>query len=465
MELYRKTKWVKLRLFWEDFKHSKLGMSGIVLLIIFAIISILVVSNTIVPSDLPKRWHSPEAWNEYPELVPPEWWFKITGEPIFPHTIIEKEFPEGEEEAVITYYYESDAFPTDARLDLEISTFNTSIVRIIISVYRPDEEEIVIYDKTESITERMNKSAISLFIKRNSEIARILVHHFGIEKSPDVVNNLCLLFGEKSPDMWSPKTAKPLKGSYVFTIRVSTFEGEVEVDRAKLILYANAYGLMGTDSFRRDLFLGLLWGFPIALLIGILTSLLTTIVGVTYAMVSAYYGGYIDEIMQRIVDIVSSIPLLPILILCAMTFGPNIWLIIGLLVLFTWTGGIKTIRAMVFQIREAAYIETARVAGASTRWILFKHILPQVLPYSFYLVVLGVPYYILIEAGISYLGLGDPTLPTWGQILHDASIHGATLGGYWWWVIPPGLLIALVGLSFAMIGVAVDKILNPKLRY
>lgn len=464
-ELYRKTRWVRLSMFVEDFKRSKLGMSGLLLLVAFLVLSILVASNVIVPPGFTKKWRTPKAWRDYPELVPPEWWLDLTGQPKFPHTIITKDFPGGEEEVMIPYVYKSDAFPTDARIDIDISVRNASIVRVTVSLYRPDEEEIVILDKTENIAEKVNKTSVSLFLRRSAELSRILVNHYGLDVNPDIVNNLCLLFGKKSPDMWNPDKAEPLKGSYLFIVRVKTFEGEAAIDRVKLILYANAYGLMGTDSYRRDLFLALLWGFPVALLIGVVTSVLTTVVGVFYGIVSAYYGGYVDEVMQRIVDIVSSIPLLPILILAAMVFGPSLALIIGLLVLFTWTGGIKTIRAMVFQIRESAYIETARVAGASTRWIIVRHILPQVLPYSFYLMVIGVPSYILIEAGLSYLGLGDPTLPTWGQILHDAAVHGATLGGYWWWVIPPGLLIALVGLSFAMIGVAVDKILNPKLRY
>ncbi|RLE50940.1 MAG: hypothetical protein DRJ21_01145 [Candidatus Methanomethylicota archaeon] len=465
MKLYRKTRWIKLRMFWDDFKHSKLGMCGLIMLIIFIIISILVVTNTIIPAEFPKKWRSPGEWSDYPELVPPEWWLKLTGQPIFPHTVVTKTFPEGKKEAIIAFHYDANTFPTDAKLNVEIIPKGTNIIRITIIIHRPDKHKITIYDKTESITERANRTIISLFIRRESEISHILVNHFKLNVSPDIVNNLCILFGEESQDMWTPAKAKPLKGSYVLIIRTSTFEGEVKISKVKLTLYANAYGLMGTDSYRRDLFLGLLWGFPIALLIGIVTSFLTTIVGVIYAVISAYYGGYVDEVMQRIVDIVSSIPVLPVLILCAMIFGPKLIIIIGILVALTWTGGIKTIRAMVFQIREAPYIEMARVAGASTRWIILRHILPQVLPYSFYLMVIGVPGYILTEAGLSYLGLGDPTLPTWGQILHDASIHGAALCGYWWWVIPPGILIALVGLSFAMIGVAVDKILNPKLKY
>lgn len=463
-ELYKKTRRIKLYMFINDFKRSKLGMAGIILLIIFTIISLLVVTNVIVPADFVKKWKTPKAWQDYPELVPPEWWLKLSGQPVFPQTFIVKNF-NGKQRAVIPYNYKYDVFPTDAKIDINIFASNTSSVRVTVSLYRPDKEEIIIYDHVHNIVKGINQTRVTIFLRRNLEISRILLSHYGINNvNPEVADNIALLFGQKSANMWNIKKTKPLKGVYLFIVEAKSYEGKAEIKKTRVVLYANAYGLMGTDSLRRDLFLALLWGFPVSLFIGVVTSFLTAIVGVFYAIISAYYGGFIDEIMQRIVDIILSIPLLPILILVAMTFGPSIWLIIGLLVLLTWTGGIKTVRVMVFQIREALYIESARVTGASTRWIMVRHILPQVLPYAFYLIVIGVPGYILTEAGLSFLGLGDPNLPTWGQILHDAAIHGAALGGYWWWVVPPGLLIALVGLSFALIGVAVDKIINPKLK-
>ena len=119
---------------------------------------------------------------------------------------------------------------------------------------------------------------------------------------------------------------------------------------------------------------------------------------------------------------------------------------------------------MALQIKEQVYVEAARVLGAGTGRIIFRHMVPQLLPYAFAQMALSVPSAVLSEASLSYLGLGDPTAVTWGQILHDAQVAGAAVNGYWWWVIPPGLAIALVGLTFVLIVTALDRVLNPRLR-
>jgi len=119
---------------------------------------------------------------------------------------------------------------------------------------------------------------------------------------------------------------------------------------------------------------------------------------------------------------------------------------------------------MALQIKEETYVEAAKALGASHARIIFKHMVPILIPYSFASMALNVPSAILYEASVSLLGLGDATIVTWGQILHDAMNGGAVTNGLWWWVVPPGIAIALIGMTFAFIGFAMDTILNPKLR-
>lgn len=169
-------------------------------------------------------------------------------------------------------------------------------------------------------------------------------------------------------------------------------------------------------------------------------------------------------IMMRIFEIVNSMPLLPIIIVMSAIFKPNLWTMIILMCLFFWTGSVRTVRSMGLQIKEETYIEAARALNASNGRIIFKHMLPQLIPYSFASMALSVPGAILYESTISLLGLGDATIVTWGQILQGASSGGAVLHGLWWWVVPPGVCMALMGMTFAFIGFAMDTILNPKLR-
>ena len=132
--------------------------------------------------------------------------------------------------------------------------------------------------------------------------------------------------------------------------------------------------------------------------------------------------------------------------------------------IFGWVGIAKVARSMSLQIKTRGYVEAATMMGQRDSKMILKHILPQLLPYAFASVAISVPAAITTEAGLSFLGLGDPSFPTWGQILHDANTFGATARGLWWWIVPPGIMIAITGLAFVFIGNALDSIINPKLK-
>lgn len=234
----------------------------------------------------------------------------------------------------------------------------------------------------------------------------------------------------------------------------------VEIQKVKVL---GAYGLLGTDSSRRDLWSGVLYGVRWALIIGLIVASIATTIGVVYGVIMGYYSGVLSRAMMTIAQIVYSLPVLPLLIMLAYFMGRSIWNVVFLLIAFGWVGGVFTVRAMVLQIKEQLYITAAKAVGASNRRIIFRHVFPQVLPYMFASMALGVPGAILAEAGISFLGLGDPSIVTWGQILNEAQKANAVATGAWWWVLPPGLGIAIVGLTFVLVGHALDKILNPKL--
>ncbi len=225
-----------------------------------------------------------------------------------------------------------------------------------------------------------------------------------------------------------------------------------------------AFGLMGTDELRRDLAVGLLWGTPLALFIGISVAVGSVIAGLIYGVYSGYKGKITDESMMRFNDVIYALPALPFLIILAVTISNSIFLMIGFLMIFSWVGIAKVSRSMSLQIKTRQYVEAAKVMGQKDRKIIFRHIIPQLLPYTFASIAISVPAAITTEAGLSFLGLGDPSFPTWGQILHDANTYGAAAQGLWWWIVPPGLLIAITGLAFVFIGNSLDSIINPKLK-
>ena len=144
--------------------------------------------------------------------------------------------------------------------------------------------------------------------------------------------------------------------------------------------------------------------------------------------------------------------------------GSHLWLIMLVLVAFSWTGFTIIVRTMVLQIRSGQLVEAARALGASRGRIMLRHVFPQVAPFVVAQTIFFAPGAILAEAGLSFLGLGDVSIPTWGQMLNTGFQTGALYVGYWWWVLPPGFLIVFTALAFMLLALAMEPIVDPRLR-
>jgi peptide/nickel transport system permease protein len=232
-----------------------------------------------------------------------------------------------------------------------------------------------------------------------------------------------------------------------------------------MVMFGQVHGLAGTDHQRRDLMIALLWGTPLALAFGLLAAVGSTLITMAIAAVGVWFGGPLDAIIQRITEVNLILPLLPILIMIGAFYSRSIWVILGAVVLLSIFGqAIKTYRAVFLQVRELPYIDAARAYGASSTRIIFRYLIPRVLPLIIPNLVTLVPAFVFLEATLAVLGLGDPVLPTWGKIIQDANAQGALFNGYYYWILEPAVLLMLAGLAFAMVGFALDRIFNPKLR-
>jgi peptide/nickel transport system permease protein len=260
------------------------------------------------------------------------------------------------------------------------------------------------------------------------------------------------------------QTNEPLKGNYIFSIDLYGSDSKNKIPESKLVIGGKTFGVMGTDELRRDLAIGLLWGTPLALFIGLVVSIGSVVMGLLYGVYAGYKGKRTDETMMRFNDVLYALPALPFLIILSVTISNSIFVMVGFLMIFGWVGIAKVSRSMSLQIKTRGYVDAANMMGQKDSKIILKHIVPQLLPYAFASIAISVPAAITTEAGLSFLGLGDPSFPTWGQILHDANTFGAAARGLWWWIMPPGIMIAITGLAFVFIGNALDAIINPKLK-
>jgi peptide/nickel transport system permease protein len=197
---------------------------------------------------------------------------------------------------------------------------------------------------------------------------------------------------------------------------------------------------------------------------GLIAAVGTSVLTMVIAAVGVWYGGIIDALIQRITEINLILPFLSILIMIGTFYSKSIWTILGATIaLSIFTGGIKTFRAIFMQVKESTYIEAAQTYGAKDLRIIFLYLIPRVIPMLIPGLVLSVPAFVFLEASLAVLGLGDPTLPTWGKLINDAG-RAALYNGYYYWILEPAILLMITGIAFAMLGFSLDKIFNPRLR-
>lgn len=221
----------------------------------------------------------------------------------------------------------------------------------------------------------------------------------------------------------------------------------------------------GTTNFGEDVFLQTVVGARFSVFMGLGIGLLTTIVSVLVGLTSGYFLGWVDELLSLVTNVFLVLPTLPLAILLA-AFLPNKGPIaIGFVLTITgWSWGARVLRSQTLSLRSRDCIEAARACGESTWRIIFYEILPNqisIVAAQFFGTVI---YVILAETALEYLGLGDITAATWGNMLYSASNNSALLLGAWWWFLPPGLCIAILGAGLVFINFGIDEIANPRLR-
>ncbi len=221
---------------------------------------------------------------------------------------------------------------------------------------------------------------------------------------------------------------------------------------------------LGTDDLGKDIFASVIIGSRVSLMVGLAATAISMIIGTVFGIVSGFHGRGVDAVLMRLTDVFLVIPWLPLMLVMAALLGPSLGNIIFVIGITSWAGTARIIRSQTLSVKERPYVERARAIGSSDSHIMVYHILPNVFPLIFANTVLVAAIAILSETTLSFLGMGDPTTVTWGMMLHFAFSMGAVSFGAWWWLLPPGICVVLIVLSFTFIGYALDEVLNPKLR-
>ena len=221
---------------------------------------------------------------------------------------------------------------------------------------------------------------------------------------------------------------------------------------------------LGTTSMGRDVFSQLILGVRPSLIVGLAAAVAVTSIGTAVGLVSGYFGGWVDQALMRVSDIVLGLPFLPFVIVLASLLGPSMQNIILAVAILLWPNAARVVRAQVLTLMQRGFIDAARVTGAGHGRIIMVHVAPNVLPLSFLYGSIAVGWAILTQASVAFLGFGDSNIISWGYMLQDAYASQALSSGQYFWFVPPGVCIVLVVLAGFFLSRGYENLLFPKLE-
>lgn len=459
----------------KELLSYKSGVAGLAILGILVAVSLYAIIA--VPySEAIRLWRGQEAmWIDNPRTAAPEWVEIFVGKKLPKTMRLDARVPgAGASKAEIPlpgmnmkkvilefrFRYDYDELPSEMNL-FYFANYSSSSPYVRLVWKKPNGEEF------ELIKHSLRAPDDKLYISISDAILSNALAYY-TEKYPvnvsDRVTLLKLLFGKVTAQSLETGDFEIEKGDYVLRVEATVFSNIDDVN-AKLVVYGTVHGIAGTDHLRRPLEIALLWGTPIAISFGLIASLVTTFLQMIIAVMSGWYGGLVDSLIQRITELYMIIPFLPFLIMISVFYKIDIWILLAVvIVLSIFGGGIKGTRALVMQLKESPYIEAARAYGASDFRIIIFYIIPKIIPPVVPGLIGAVPGYVFLEAGLAFLGLGDPFLPTWGKVINEAYSNGALYRGLYYWILEPAAMLMLTSFAFAFLGFALDKIVNPRLR-
>jgi len=238
---------------------------------------------------------------------------------------------------------------------------------------------------------------------------------------------------------------------------------KIDVEPGDLLAPPDAEHLLGRDDAGKDVLSQLIYGARVSLTVGFVASFMAMFIGTTVGLVAGYFGGRIGNALMRLVDFLLVIPDLPLMLVLISMWGRGLWKIILVIGLLGWTYTARLVRSQVLSIKERQFVLRARAIGAGSLRIIMRHVFPQVLPIILAEAVLSISGAIIAESSLSFLGLGDPTLLSWGMMLNFA-FERAISRMAWWFLLPPGFAIVWVSLGLVLMGSTLEEIVNPRLK-
>jgi peptide/nickel transport system permease protein len=399
-------------------------------------------------------WRGGDTWRLHPVNASPVWLDRLTGGNLPPTIMVSSRDAEREEissggvrlvSIPLEFDYRYDAFPSEINLFMSAS-FEELRPLVRLTWHTPDGREFPLQNLRIAREERVSISQ-SLALERQ------------LGRCPRSGCWRRRRRGSRRRGAGGGRAgAVPADG------RCGAVRGGRSVE-ADLVVYGRVHGLAGTDHRRRDLMVALLWGMPVALAFGLLAAVGTTVTTLVVAATGVWFGGWVDALIQRLTEVNMILPLLPILVMVGTLYSTSIWMMLGVVIaLGIFSAGIKMYRAMLLPIRAAPYIEAARAYGAGNARIILRYMIPRILPVLIPTFVTLIPTFVFLEASLALLGWAIPSCRPGARSSTMRKAQSALYHGYYYWVVAPAIMLMLTGLGFAMLGFALDRVFNPRLR-
>ena len=429
---------------WPEFKKSKIGIAG---LIIVGLMVVMVLLAPLIATHGPKEKDISVGWNGGTQFWTSPW----TNEGNISNTSEGDPFDDKPDDAYPGYHVlfqsvggsmqrsfdMSNPLETDPHLQFKAKLISFEAGDEVAVLGSPDN---VTWSTIQTLTDGDDDGAYHAYSIDLSTIPDWRSRKFNIKFEADLSSPDAALYLD------SVKVALSAPGYDI----VSPFDGFEPY--AQKYQPPSSQHWLGTNSQSEDVWSRLLYSGRNSLMIGFVAAFLITTIGTSLGMSAGYFGGVLEELVMRLADILLILPRLPLLIVLSAYLRPGPWTVIMLLTVTGWAGIARSTRAQTLSVKQHSYVEASRSVGASNLRIIIQHILPNVAGIVIAAFVMEVVVAILVESGLSFLGLGSLSQPTWGVMLHFAQTDAAFTWGAWWWIVPPGLCIALIGLGFAYIG-------------
>lgn len=465
----------RIKGFWEEFSHNRIGFIGLALLVVYVVMAIfapwLTPYDPLASTRVAESYAAPAWLKVFPQYankpdtmeIVPKW--TLTKAAGFENQISAGKTVAGtiemtrEPQTLDIEFTSSFSYPYLDSPQRYIAKFQWSVSEITNLYWAA---ELLITPPSGNTTriwyQTNTKSPLSLGVEQDSYNYWLLQREIGDPRATNLAQQIF---------------SNPVSGTYQFTFHAvfvpdppetQNIKASFEFRNFQFFIPGLVHGILGADFLGTDVLSQVIYGSRISLAIGLIAAAISVSIGVLVGIVSGYLGGAVDEISMRVVDILLCLPFLPLLLTLVRLFGKNVFYIVLFIAIFGWLGLARVVRSQILYLRETTFVECAIASGATKQYVMIKHLLPNIVPVALASLVLSVPGAVLSEAGLSFLGFGDPRVPTWGKMLNYAFGHGAFENFAWWWALPPGLAITFLSLAFVFMGFAIDEIVNPRLR-